>query len=41
MTSLSVSALQPAGGGFLWPTLDNLILAQVVNDDLLFADGFE
>lgn len=30
MTSLTISAVQPATGGFLWPSVDNLVLARTV-----------
>ena len=41
LTSLTVQSVQP-GGGFLWPTVDNLTLAIVapVVDEILI-DGFE
>jgi PEP-CTERM motif len=28
IVSLKVSSVQPIGGGFLWPTIDNLVLAE-------------
>lgn len=43
LSTVTVASVPPVGGGFLWPTVDNLVLAaaSVPLPDALFANGFE
>lgn len=38
--TLTVSAVQPSSG-FIWPTVDNLTLAQILVTDRIFENGFD